>query len=99
MATYQYRCDTDGVLDVQRPIGTAPAGITCPSCGAPSTRVFTPPMLGLADRGRMAVIDHAESSRYAPAVVSSVPATRRTGTRRPAPVRHPDPRTSTLPRP
>ena len=24
MAIYQYRCDRDGIIDVRRPIGTAP---------------------------------------------------------------------------
>jgi predicted nucleic acid-binding Zn ribbon protein len=93
MATYRYRCDPDGPVDVVLPIGTAPATIACPRCGAASARVFTAPMLGLADRGRMAVIDHAEASRSEPAVVSSLPP----GPRRPAP--RPDPRTSLLPRP
>lgn len=93
MATYTYRCELDGPVDVRRPIGTAPATIDCPDCGGPSTRMITAPMLGLADRRRMAVIDHAESSRSAPPVVSSIPAAQRSRGRRP------DPRTSKLPRP
>lgn len=95
MATYTFRCATDGPVDVRLPIGTAPVAITCPRCGSPSARVFTAPLLGLADRRRMAVIDHAESSRSEPAVVSALPA----GRRRPASTGRLDPRTRALPRP
>jgi hypothetical protein len=42
--------------------------------------VFTVPMLSLASRERMAVIDRAEKSRDEPEVVTSLP---RTGHRRP----------------
>ncbi|WP_028923215.1 FmdB family zinc ribbon protein [Pseudonocardia acaciae] len=94
MATYAYRCDSDGPIEVRRPIGTAPDTVACPSCGGPSARVFSPPMLGLADRGRMAVIDRAEASGSEPAVVSSPPPSRRR-----APAARPDPRTRGLPRP
>lgn len=93
MATYAYRCEVDGPVDVRRPIGTAPATVDCPACGGPSARMITAPMLGLANGRRMAVIDHAESTRSEPRVVSSIPATQRTR------VRRPDPRTSKLPRP
>lgn len=99
MATYTYRCASDGPVDVHRPIGTAPATIPCPSCGAASTRVIGAPMLALADRARMAVIDHAEASRTEPAVVSALPPAPRVGGRRPAPAARPDPRTRYLPRP
>jgi hypothetical protein len=99
MATYAYRCDGDGPVDVSLPIGTAPATIACPRCGTPSARVFTAPMLGLADRRRMAVIDRTESTRSEPAVVSSLPAGPRPVRPGPAPARRLDPRTSRLPRP
>jgi hypothetical protein len=93
MATYTYRCTLDGPVDIRMPIGTAPARISCPACGATSSRIITAPMLGLADRARTAVIDRAEASRFEPPVVSSIP----TGRRPAAP--HLDPRTSKLPRP
>src|SRR6185295_5596231 len=64
----------DGPVDVRRPIGTAPGTISCPTCGAPSKRVITSPMLGFADPVRMALIDRTESSRDEPKVVSSIPA-------------------------
>ncbi|MGD9530784.1 zinc ribbon domain-containing protein [Pseudonocardia sp.] len=93
MATYTYRCAVDGPVDLRVPIGTAPVTIACPTCGVLSPRMITAPMLGLADRGRMAVIDRSERSRTEPDVVSSLP--RRPG-RPAAPF---DPRTRTLPRP
>ena len=93
MATYMYRCAIDGPVDVRRPIGTAPATVPCPACGATSARVITAPMLGLADPNRMAVLDRSEASRTEPAVVTSLPRSPRT----PAP--RLDPRTRKLPRP
>jgi putative FmdB family regulatory protein len=95
MATYAYRCEVDGPLDVRRPIGTAPTTVPCPACGATAQRMITAPMLGLADRGRMAVIDRAEASRTEPSVVSAIPSAPRST--RPAP--RLDPRTRHLPRP
>ncbi len=95
MATYTYRCGLDGPIDVRRPIGTAPATVPCPDCGAPASRVITAPMLGFADPSRLAVIDRAEASRTDPPVVSSVPSRSGRAARRP----RPDPRTSLLPRP
>jgi putative FmdB family regulatory protein len=94
MATYTYRCAADGPLDIRRPIGTAPATVPCPTCGATAPRMITAPMLGLADRARMGLIDRAEASRTEPAVVSSVPTAPRPG--RPPRL---DPRTRNLPRP
>jgi putative FmdB family regulatory protein len=99
MATYGYRCARHGPFEVHRPIGTAPATVSCPSCGGRSTRVFTPPMLGIADRNRVAVIDRAEASRSEPAVVSAPPPARRASGGHLAPAPRLDPRTRRLPRP
>ena len=93
MATYTYRCAIDGPVDVRRPIGTAPATVPCPACGATASRVITAPLLGLADPTRMAVLDRTGASRFEPPVVSSVPS----APRRAAPPL--DPRTRRLPRP
>jgi hypothetical protein len=93
MATYTYRCSIDGPVDIRRPIGTAPATISCPACGATSARMITPPLLGLADPSRMALLDRTGASRFAPDVVSSIPTEPR-----PAAPRL-DPRTRKLPRP
>jgi putative FmdB family regulatory protein len=95
MAIYRYRCDAHGCVDVRMPIGTAPATVTCPSCGGPAARVFTAPMLGLADRTRTAVIDHAEASKYEPEVVSAPIGARRKRT----PMAPPNPAFRGLPRP
>jgi hypothetical protein len=70
MVMYQYRCNIDGQFDINLPIGTAPTTMECPSCDESSGRVFAAPMLGLADRRRMAVIEHSEKSRHEPDVVS-----------------------------
>ncbi|MEQ3551707.1 FmdB family zinc ribbon protein [Pseudonocardia nematodicida] len=94
MARYAYRCDTDGPVEVVRPIGTAPATVDCPSCGATASRVFTAPMLGLADRGRMGLIDRTTASAHEPQVVSAPPPR---PLRRDAPAPHPA--TRRLPRP
>ena len=50
MATYQYRCNQHGLVETARPIGTAPRELTCPTCGHPARRVFSTPLLALADR-------------------------------------------------
>jgi putative FmdB family regulatory protein len=97
MATYGYQCDFDGPFDITQPIGTAPELTSCPTCGEPAARVYTVPMLGLANRGRMAVLDHVEASRTEPAVVSSPPPS--PGGRPGASAPRLDPRTSRLPRP
>jgi putative FmdB family regulatory protein len=96
MPRYAYRCDEDGPVDVVRPLGAAPRVISCPTCGGDARRVFTAPMLGLADRGRMAAIDRAEASRTEPTVVSGAPPP---APRRARPAARPDPRTAALPRP
>jgi hypothetical protein len=98
MATYGYQCDLDGLFDMKWPIGTAPELASCPACGEPAARVFTVPLLGLADRGRMSLLDHVEASRTEPGVVSSLPSSWRPGGR-PGAAPGPDPRTSRLPRP
>lgn len=99
MATYGYQCDRHGPLEVHRPVGTAPATVSCPSRGGRSSRVFTAPMLGLADRARLAAIDHAEASRSEPAVVSALPPTPRASCGRAISGPRLDPRTRNLPRP
>jgi putative FmdB family regulatory protein len=96
MATYQYRCDQDGVVDVHQPMGTATQAWPCPVCGADAVRVFSVPMVSFASRARMAAIDRAEKSRDQPDVVTAPPprpASRRT------PVAPPNPALKRLPRP
>jgi len=96
MAIYQYRCHRDGIIDVRRPIGTAPPRYTCPTCAGEAVRVFSAPMLSLASRPVVAAIDWAEKSRDSPEMVSTLP-------RRPGPTHslggQVDPALMRLPRP
>jgi len=94
MAMFSYRCAQDGLVDVARPVGTAPAHIACPTCGTDAVRVFTAPMLSLASRALVAAIDRSERTREQPDVVDAPPSARapqaRT-TRNPALARLPRP--------
>jgi putative FmdB family regulatory protein len=86
MAFYDYRCETDGVFEITRALGSAPATAACPACGAAARRVFATPMLATtAPKALVAALDHAEKTRHEPDVVTSLP-------RRP-----PHQRTPTLP--
>lgn len=74
MALYEYRCETDGNFDIQRPLGTAPESVACAVCGAASRRVISAPMVLTSNRSAWsAAIAHAEKSRHEPEVVSSLP--------------------------
>jgi putative FmdB family regulatory protein len=94
MATYEYRCAEDGLFEVVAPMGDAGDRVRCPSCDRPGTRVFSAPMLALADRRRVAAIDRSERSRERPEVVTQLPPS----TRRPR-VAPPNPALRRLPRP
>ena len=96
MATYQYRCTADGMVDVTRPIGTATPNSLCAVCGRDMKRVFSVPMLALGSRPVVAAIDHAERSRDVPEVVDALPAADARRRSRMAP---PDPALQRLPRP
>lgn len=76
MAIYEYRCDHDGLFEVTRPLGTAPAFVACTVCGSESRRVISVPTVRTGSRSAWtAAIDHAEKSRYEPEVVTSLPST------------------------
>ena len=96
MATYEYRCDEDGLFDVARPVGTAPQAITCPVCKSEARRVFSKPMLSSLSVALVAAVDHAEKSRTEPDVVTSLPPT---GARKRTPVLPLTPTLRRLPRP
>jgi putative FmdB family regulatory protein len=96
MAIYEYRCDEDGAVEVMRPLGTAPASITCVVCGREAGRVFSAPMLSSGRRDLVAAIDHAEKTRDAPDVVTSLPPS---GARRRTPTVPLTPTLARLPRP
>jgi hypothetical protein len=96
VATYQYRCVQDGDFDMRLPIGTATPKSLCPVCDSEAARVFRAPMLSLAPRALMNVIDRTEKTRDAPDVVSALPP--RTG-RNPKPAVAQNPAWRTLPKP
>lgn len=97
MATYEYRCDKDGVFDVMRPLGTAPETAACPVCGIEARRVISMPMVRCGSRsGWTAAIDRAEKTRHEPEVVTSVPSA---GARNRARVLPLTPTLARLPRP
>jgi len=74
VAFYDYRCGLDGVFEIVRPLGTAPRSIACPECGAEASRVFSTPMLATtAPKELVAAIEHAEKTRDAPDIVTSLP--------------------------
>lgn len=75
-------------------MGTAPAEVPCPECGATSSRVFSPPMLARTPAALAAQLQRAERSASEPEVVTSLPPRRAAGT--PAAVH---PATGRLPRP
>ena len=97
MATYEYRCDQDGLFEVILPLGTAPAFAACAVCGSESRRVISAPMVRTRSRDAWtAAIEHAQKSRYEPEVVTSLPST---GARRPTQVIPLTPTLRGLPRP
>jgi hypothetical protein len=83
MVMYRYRCVSDGVFDVSRPMGTAGSQWACRVCNSRAVRVFSAPMLSLAPRALVAAIDDTEKTRDEPDVVSALPP-RRARTQRPA---------------
>lgn len=94
MAPYDYRCDRDGVFEITRRLGSAPASVTCPVCSREARRVFSAPMLSSSPRALVAAIDNAEKTRDEPDIVTSLPPSRRR-----TPVLPLTPRLKRLPRP
>lgn len=73
MPVYQYRCPECGVVERFHAIGTAPPAETCPGCGNPARRVFSPPSLRRTPAPLASAFEHAERSRHDPAVVRREP--------------------------
>ena len=96
MTTYEFRCRDDGLFDVEAPMGSAGSVASCPACGGDGARVFSAPMLALADRRLVAAIDRADKSRDEPEVVTSLPPSGRRRTQRTV---SPEPALKRLPRP
>jgi putative FmdB family regulatory protein len=97
VATYEYRCEQDGLFDITRPLGTAPESAACPACGSEAWRVISVPMFKRGSRSALVTaIEHAEKSRYEPDVVTSVPSAGARGRVRTVPL---TPNLARLPRP
>lgn len=94
MPTYRHHCAQCGAFDVIRPMRESGADATCPTCTAPSRRVFGAPALRALPAGLRGALDAQHRSADAPRVVTAPPG--RSGrTQR----RATDPRQLRLPRP
>lgn len=93
MAHYDYRCRTCGVFEVTRPVHAAASQQSCPRCGAPARRLFTPPALVAGETARSRAVEVDRRSAHEPAVVTGPPP-RAARPRRPV-----NPLHATLPRP
>ncbi|GIH15881.1 FmdB family zinc ribbon protein [Rugosimonospora africana] len=76
MATYEYRCPTDGAFEVRTPIGEAAPSVRCGACDGPAARVFSAPLLAVTPPALTAAIDRAGRSAESPEVVSQIPSRR-----------------------
>lgn len=81
MPLYSFDCRHCGSFDAFAPVTDAAAAASCPGCGAPARRRFTPPAVALMARPLRRALDREEQSAHEPAVVKQ-----RTG--RPMPHRH-----------
>ncbi|MFD0883344.1 FmdB family zinc ribbon protein [Streptosporangium algeriense] len=93
MTVYTYRCPHCSEIEAIFPIGTAPAAVPCPDCGAASARTFSAPMLTRTPTAVSTQLQRAERSASEPEVVTSLPRRRSGG----AVALHPA--TGRLPRP
>ena len=98
MATYEFTCHRDGVLEQTMPLGQAPPAIPCPECGDLAKRRFSMPQLRFGDSRARRLIAATEATSAEPAVVGAPMGRVQPGPSRP---RRPmaDPRTAKLPRP
>jgi putative FmdB family regulatory protein len=92
MVRYEYRCSGCGPWTVALPMGAAEAHRGCPSCGNPSPRRWSAPLLNRMDPRAARRRLREEASRDAPEIVTSVPP----AARRRVPADH---RQARLPRP
>ncbi|MDM7991572.1 zinc ribbon domain-containing protein [Arthrobacter sp. zg-Y877] len=78
MPLYAYRCAAGGSsgftcagFEVQLAMGSAPASLPCPVCGAPARRRFTAPNLSRSSSSAYRLIESTQRSAAEPAVVRS----------------------------
>jgi putative FmdB family regulatory protein len=77
MPAYEYRCDRCGEFEERRSMGTAAASASCPGCGRPARRVWSPPLLARTPAPLAGMLAREEQSRDAPQVVERPPPRRR----------------------
>ncbi len=94
MTTYVFRCQDCGPHEGRYPIGTAPDRLSCPDCGASSTRMITAPGIGGGHSPYRSAVERTMASADAPQIVSALPG----AARRPTPVTR-NPLHRKLPRP
>jgi putative FmdB family regulatory protein len=68
---YAFDCAGCGPFEVVRPMAEAGLPGTCPACGAPPRRVFTPPGLPLIARPMRRALDMEEQSAHEPVVAGT----------------------------
>jgi putative FmdB family regulatory protein len=73
MPAYQYRCERDGVVELRRPMGAAPATHPCPVCDGEAVRVFSAPMVAFGSKSARTALDRADRTRDHPGVVTALP--------------------------
>jgi putative FmdB family regulatory protein len=73
MVRYEYGCSACGPWTVALPMGAAEARRTCPTCGEPSPRRWSAPLLNRMDPATSRARTREEASRDVPEVVTSVP--------------------------
>lgn len=70
MPIYEFTCAGCGSFEVRRSVVEAGASASCPCCGCPGRRVFTPPGLALLASPLRRTLDLEEKSRHEPDVVA-----------------------------
>jgi len=73
LATYEYRCGGCGPFELDRPMGTAPPRMACPTCATDAARVFSAPLLARTPKALGNALTREERSAYEPEVVTRVP--------------------------
>ncbi len=48
MALYEFRCTSHGNFEIIRPFSKAGDGASCPSCGKPARRIFSPSCINMS---------------------------------------------------
>jgi putative FmdB family regulatory protein len=67
---YAFECAGCGPFELVRSMTEADSPGTCPACGVPARRVFTPPGLALLTRPLRRALDLEEKSAHEPSVVT-----------------------------